>query len=303
MRVRQRVRVVNAPVRVLRVIARLNVGGPAQHVHWLAQGLVHHGYRTLLAHGQVGEGESPFEPAPGAPGLERVVVPGLGRAVRPADDLRALAHLVRLCHRHRPCIVHTHTAKAGTLGRIAAAIAGVPIVVHTFHGHVLQGYFGPLVSTLIRAVERSLAARTDAIIALSERQRRDLAWRHRVAPASRIHVVPLGIDLAPLREIAASRQRPGGAPQAAALRRRLGVPARAPLLGWIGRLVPIKRIDRALEAFARLDPALGAHLVVAGGGPERERLDALARTLGVRERVHALGVCLPVAPLYAALDA
>jgi glycosyltransferase involved in cell wall biosynthesis len=191
-----------------------------------------------------------------AAGAEVVAVPGLGRAVRPLDDLRALGALAALVRRARPAIVHTHTAKGGALGRAAAVLAGAPRRVHTFHGHVLEGYFGRAASEAARAAERFLAAATDAVVCLSPRQRRDLVGRFRVVPRSRAFVIPPGLDLEPYRDVSALRGR---------LRAELAIPPGAPLLGAIGRLVPVKGPDLLLDAFAEIARARpDARLVVAG---------------------------------------
>src|SRR5437870_3127053 len=131
-------------VRVVRIIARLNVGGPARHCLLLGPALARRGFEQVLATGDLDAGEAcalEREPWLGA-GSRIARIPGLGRRISVRDDARALAALVGLLRRERPLVVHTHTAKAGALGRIAARIAGVPVVVHTFHGHVLSGYFG-----------------------------------------------------------------------------------------------------------------------------------------------------------------
>jgi hypothetical protein len=134
---------------VLRVIARLNVGGPARHVTILDRGLARLGFETMLVYGEVGPGEASLEGGLASPPIASRKIRELGRRVSPWSDLRAFAALVALVFRIKPDIVHTHTAKAGTLGRIAASLYNVTrrrrdrcLVVHTFHGHVLHGYFG-----------------------------------------------------------------------------------------------------------------------------------------------------------------
>src|SRR5687768_700613 len=134
---------VGRKVHIIRVIARLNVGGPAFHTVLLTSDLDPVRYRTTLVVGEVGEGEGDMAYFASERGVRPLVLPELGRAIRPTDDLRALWKLYRLMRRERPSIVHTHTAKAGTLGRLAAVAARVPVRIHTFHGHVFSGYFSP----------------------------------------------------------------------------------------------------------------------------------------------------------------
>ena len=183
--------------RVLRVFSRLNIGGPSLHVIHLSAGLASHGFETHLVVGQTGTHEGDFLDLAHARGVDLSVFPELGRAIHPLNDLRALLKLYRLMRRERPAIVHTHTAKAGALGRIAARLARVPVVLHTYHGHVLSGYFHPLANHFFRGIERALAPATDVLLTVSESVKEDLV-RLGVASADRVRVVPLGLDLQPL---------------------------------------------------------------------------------------------------------
>lgn len=255
-------------MRVLRVIARMNVGGPAHHVSLLARRLPSHGYEQLLVAGRVGAGEAEHPDAALA-----VRVGSLTPALRPFDDLRALLALVRLTRTYRPDLVHTHTAKAGVLGRLAArlALGRRPLVVHTYHGHVLEGYFGRAVSLAYRMLESALARTSDALVGVSTATVDDLV-RLRVAPRDRFRVVPLGLDLS--RFLVVDRE--------ATVRREWGIADEEVLVVFTGRLVPIKRVDVLLRAVAAARAA-GAHvrLAVVGGGPLESRLEALAQELGL----------------------
>jgi Glycosyltransferase Family 4 len=146
-------------IKIMRVIARMNMGGPAHHVALLSANSDPERYETVLCHGVVGRGEADLSSAADRLGVRREVIPGLRPELRPIDDLRALFHLVR-------AVVDTHTAKAGMLGRLAAAIAvrPRPVVVHTYHGHVLEGYFGRFQNAFYRSLERGLARISDALI-------------------------------------------------------------------------------------------------------------------------------------------
>jgi glycosyltransferase involved in cell wall biosynthesis len=230
--------------------------------------------------------------------VDVVRIDQLGREISPLRDLVATLRLARLIRRERPDILHTHTAKAGTVGRVAALLAGrraPPIVVHTFHGHVLRGYFGPLRSRLFRLLERWLAARTTALIAVSPQVRDDLVALG-VAPPERFAVIRLGIEL--------DQRVAGGQNGRIESRRYLGIPADRFAVGWIGRMTAVKRTDDVLVAFKRLrDEGVDAVLCMVGDGPDREQLERRAHELGVIRDTLFLGYQEDVAPFYAAFDA
>ncbi len=268
------------PIRIARVIARLNIGGPAQHVILLTIGMDRARFRTTLITGMVGRGEGDLSSMAQAQGVEPIVIPALRPAIRPMRDVVALGALVRLFRHLRPDIVHTHTAKAGTLGRLAARLAGVPRLVHTFHGHVLDGYFSPGATAFFLRVERALARGTDRIITVSPRLR-DALLAMGIGRPEQVEVVPLGLDLD--RFVRMRRERGD-------LRPSLGIPAEVPLLGIVGRLVPIKDHPTLLRALTLLpDGNQAPHLLVVGDGGRREELRQLTHHLGLTSRVHYLG--------------
>ena len=193
----------NRPIRVLRIIARMNVGGPAWQVSVLNRGLAEHRFESRLIVGDVGEGEAAFI-ALRDPDLPVLKIPALGRSIRFGDDLRAFVALRRAIRDYRPDIVHTHTAKAGLLGRIAAATCRVPIRVHTFHGHVLHGYFNRWVTRLVRIVEGLLARRTTALVAVGERVRDELLGAG-IGLTDQYVVIPPGVMLGALPDRMSSR--------------------------------------------------------------------------------------------------
>jgi glycosyltransferase involved in cell wall biosynthesis len=285
-------------VRVLRVIARLNMGGPALHVAYLTDGLKERGYETTLVAGTIGRHEESMEFVAERLGVEVVKLPELGREISPLRDLFAAARLAELIRRERPHILHTHTAKAGAIGRIAALLAGParpPVIVHTFHGHVLRGYFDPLRSRLFRLLEHQLARISTALIAVSPEVRDDLV-RLGVAPPAKFVVVRLGIELE--RRVAAD------AAARAQTRRLLGIPPDRFVVGWIGRMTGVKRTDDLLLAFRELRRrGVDACLCLIGDGPDRDRIERTAHDIGVVRDCLFLGYQEEVAPFYAAFDA
>jgi glycosyltransferase involved in cell wall biosynthesis len=285
-------------IKVLRVIARLNMGGPALHVAYLTAGLRDRGYDTTLVAGTLARGEDSMGFVADGLGIDVVRIEELGREISPFRDLFATMRLARVIRRERPEILHTHTAKAGAVGRLAALLAGrarPPVIVHTFHGHVLRGYFGPLRSRVFLALERWLAAHTTALIAVGPQVRDDLVALG-VAPAERFAVIRLGIELE-------ERVRPEDDGRAET-RRYLGVPADRFVVGWVGRMTAVKRTDDVLEAFRLVrEHGVDACLCLVGDGPDRERLERRASELGVIRDTLFLGYQEDVAQYYAAFDA
>ena len=258
----------------------MNVGGPAYHVSLLA-GRMGSPFSTLLATGSLAPDEGSFEDLADRYGAHLVKIPGLGPQLIPHHDLRALLALIRLIRRTRPDIVHTHTAKAGFLGRTAALfVRPRPIIVHTYHGHVLSGYFGPLKTWLFRTLERLLAHVSDRLIAVSESTKTELVDL-RIAPPARFEVIPIGLDLD--RFLAVGPQRDER------LAEEIGARTGEVICTFVGRLAPIKRVDVLLDAMARVDPAIPLRLAVVGDGEQREEMETRATELAIESRVHFLG--------------
>ncbi|MCP9487203.1 MAG: glycosyltransferase family 4 protein [Gaiellaceae bacterium MAG52_C11] len=286
-----------APIRVLRVIARLNMGGPALHVAYLSAGLAERGYETTLVAGSLAPGEGSMAYVAEDLGVRIVKLDALSREISPVRDAISVVRLARLIRELRPQILHTHTAKAGTVGRLAALLAGdarPPIVVHTFHGHVLHGYFGPLKSRAFRLLERLLARVTTRLIAVSPQVRDDLVSLG-VAPAEMFSVVRLGIELGERVQT----QVAGGDTRA-----RLGITPGRFVVGWVGRMTGVKRTDDVLESLARLrERGIDAVLVMIGDGPDRDAVEQRASELGIVRHCYFLGYQEDVSGWYRAFDA
>lgn len=283
---------VDRRIRVLRVFSRLNIGGPSFHVIFLSAGLDARGYETRLVVGKESPREGNLLDLASERGVAVVMLEGLGRAIRPFDDVRAFRALYRLVREYRPTIVHTHTAKAGVLGRLAARLAGVPVVVHTYHGHVLRGYFPGFVSAPLRVIERVLNRMSDAVVTVSESVGHDLE-RLGVIGARPVRVIPLGLELERL-----ARPLPRGL-----LRPEAGFADDAPLVGIVGRLVPIKDVGTFLGAAAKVLAAEPrARFSVVGDGDERAQLEAAAAQAGLGDRVRFHGWQRDTAAVYGDLD-
>lgn len=258
----------------------MNLGGPAHHVALLSRGLESRGYEALLVTGRVGAGE---EEHTEMDGIQVRYLDSLGPDIRPVKDLRALFELVRLVRSYRPSIVETHTAKAGMLGRVAARLAGGqrPLVIHTYHGHVLRGYFGRLKTGAFRWIERGLARISDLLIGVSLATVDELVAL-KIAPREKFAVVPLGLDLDPFLAVGPDADR--------SFREEIGAQPDEVLFTFTGRLVPIKRPELMLRSLA-LARAAGApaRVAVVGDGLLRPELEELASSLGCAEAVDFLG--------------
>jgi glycosyltransferase involved in cell wall biosynthesis len=283
-----------APIRILRAITRLNIGGPARHVILLNQGLDDGiEFTSTLVTGLPAPHEGDMAPLARERGVQPVVLPELGREISPLDDLVSLARMVQLIRRLKPDIVHTHMAKAGTVGRLAATICGVPLIIHTYHGHVFHGYFGRARTQAFLAIERALGLATHRIITVGEGQRDEIAGYH-VAPLSKLVPIRLGLDLGQFLDAERERGR---------LRAELRLADDTPLVGIVARLVPIKAHEVFFDAALRVGRALPeTTFLVVGDGERRAELEALVDRLGLADRVRFLGWRGDLRRVYADLD-
>jgi glycosyltransferase involved in cell wall biosynthesis len=278
--------------KVVRLITRLNIGGPAIHTILLTAGLDRSRFTPLLVAGSETSTEGNMLPLAERLGVRPHSIPELGRAVRPGQDLVAFAKVLRLLRSCRPTIVHTHMAKAGAIGRIAARLAGVPIVVHTFHGHVFHSYFDNVRTAAFLTAERLLARLSDRLIAVGDRQRDEIA-AYGIGDRRKLVAVPLGLDLQPFL---APTSR-------GALRGTLGIADETPLVGIVARLVPIKAHETFLQAAALLvKQRPDVRFAIVGDGERRATLQAEARALGLDGLVHFLGWRRDLPAVYADLD-
>jgi glycosyltransferase involved in cell wall biosynthesis len=265
--------------RVLRILNRMAVGGPVLNATLLTRYMAPE-FETLLLVGEREGHEQSADYLADRLGISFQTMKGMGRAINPLSDFSVYGELKKLIRQFRPDIVHTHAAKPGALGRLAAAAAGVPVIVHTFHGHVFHSYFSPLKSKVFIQTERFLARRSSAIIAISEQQRRELVEDFRIAPADKFHVVPLGFDL--------DRFRTGSEEKRARFRSEFGLDEDAIAIGIIGRLVPVKNHGLFLDALRKVLNKTGKKVkaFLIGDGDARPGLEEKARQLGIPFSVH-----------------
>lgn len=295
-------------MKILRIIARLNVGGPARHVVWLTDALHGGEFETTLIAGTVPEGEEDMSWFAERHDVRPLYIEEMSRELSPKDAV-SLIKIYRTMRRERPDIVHTHTAKAGTVGRAAAflykwltpgTLIGRPRkvrVVHTFHGHVFHSYYGKTKTNVFIAIERVLARlATDRIVTITAQQLDEINKQVRVGRSQQFEVIPLGIDLAAFADDGAKRE---------SFRRELNVSENELLIGFVGRLTEIKNIPLFLEVakiYNESEEAPKARFVIAGDGHLRSSLEAKATKLGIAEKVVFVGNREDADVVYAGLD-
>jgi len=282
------------PIRIMRIITRLNIGSPAMHAVLLTQRLGPPLYESVLVCGANQPQGGSMAYFAEERGVQPVYIEELGDALDPVTLTRLIWRLYLLMRQLRPDIVHTHMARAGFAGRAAARLAGVPIIVHTFHGHVFSGEFDPLSTRLFITLERLAARWSDTIITQTQSTRRELAEVYRVARQARMTILPLGLDLD------AFAHTPRGL---GTFRRQWGIPPDAPLVGIVGRMVPVKNHALFLEAAAQVrERRPDARFVIVGDGETRRDIEAQIDRLGLRGCVTLTGWQRDLAPLYSDLD-
>jgi len=286
-----------SPIRVLRVQSRICVGGPALNTILLSEKLDPARYQTVLVGGRLEPGEKSMASLAYEKSVPIHLIAEMGRAVHWWDDWRALRRLIALIRLYRPHVVHTHTAKAGAVGRVAAWLCRVPCRVHTFHGHVFHGYFSPFKSRLVVWLERLLAMISSRIIAISPRQREEIVERYRAVPARKCEVVRLGFELDKIV---------GGTP--GRFKQRLELPPETRLVGILARLAPVKNHQLLLRAIAHWrdlhhgGPPRDVRFLIIGDGELRGELEALTAELDIADWVRFTGWQGDVADIYADLD-
>ena len=260
--------------RVLRILNRLIIGGPSKNAVFLSR-YMQPGFETLLVIGGKDEHE---QDADGLAAEHEIIphcIPEMKRAISFNDDWKAYQKLKKLIKEFKPDIVHTHAAKSGALGRLAARHCNVPVIVHTFHGHVFHSYFSPLKTNFFIRAERYLAGFTDGIVAISEKQRHELAEKFRIAPAGKFHIVPLGLDLDPFTEHQDEKRKK--------FRSQYGIDEHTIAIGIIGRLVPIKNHRLFIQAIKKVtdQSAQKIKAFIIGDGESRASIETLAAESGI----------------------
>ncbi len=267
--------------RILRILNRFNLGGPTYNAAYLTKYLSKD-FETLLVGGANGDSEKSSKYIVNQLGIEPHVIPSMRREISPADDYRAYKEIKDIIKAFKPDIVHTHASKAGALGRLAAIHQDVPVIIHTFHGHVFESYFGPLKTSFYQKVERYFARHSNRIIAISDNQKNDLTKKYKICPEEKVSVVPLGFDLSRFRENKEEKR--------ALFRQNYKIKDDEIAIGIIGRLVPIKNHSMFLDALKIIQNKTSKKIraFIVGDGESREIIKQKAINLGI-DFVNGLG--------------
>jgi glycosyltransferase involved in cell wall biosynthesis len=281
----------NHKSKIVRIISRLNVGGPSFQVLLLTANLDKNRYDSILICGKEEDGEGNMFDLARSMGIQPVVIPEIGREVRPFKNLIALFKLITILRREKPDLVHTHLAMAGFIGRLAALISGRPKIVHTFHGHSLHGYWGKFKTRFFSTLERISAGYSDCLIAVSDKVREDLIKSNIIKPEKSV-TIHLGLQLERFLNIGEYKGQ---------LRRELGIPENAVLVGIIARLVPVKNHRLLVDAALRIKNDNVRYLVV-GDGYLREELREYIRSKGLDGKFIFTGFRKDLERIYSDLD-
>lgn len=261
--------------KVLRIINRLNLGGPTFNAALLSKFLAPE-FETMLVSGMKADSEESSEFIVKNLDLQPVYIPEMYRELNPFRDYKSYFKIRELIRQFKPDIVHTHAAKAGAVGRLAAAHEGVPVIVHTFHGHVFHSYFSPAKTRVFLEIERYLAKRTTRIVTLSEIQKQELSQIYKVAPAVKFDIIPLGFDL--------EKFETGQAEKRQKFRQAYNIDEDEIAIGIVGRMVPVKNHRLFIKALsitaARTKKKIRAFII--GDGEERSNIEMFAKELGIQ---------------------
>ncbi len=258
--------------RVLRIINRFNLGGPTYNAGYLTKYLSPE-FETKLIGGPNEESEADSLFILDSLGVEGEILPRMRRSINPLNDFLTLLEIIRIIRNYKPQIVHTHASKAGTLGRLAAWLCGVPVIVHTFHGHVFHSYFSSLKTNIFKQIEQFLARRSHAIIVISHGQKKELCEIHKIVPEHKAHVIPLGFDLSRFYHISEEQRK--------TFRSHYHIAENEVLIVIVGRLAPVKNHNMFLRVAKlvkeELHSSICRFMIVGDGETRKECLSKTAK--------------------------
>ena len=284
-------------IKIFRLMTRLNIGGPAIQGAILTNAFNNEKFESVLVAGVMERGEEQMDFLLSKYGVKPIFIPKLKREIRPLADIVSLYRICKLMKQYRPDIVHTHTAKAGFLGRVAAFFVRVPIRVHTFHGHTFYGYFNSLKNSMFLFVERVLAKLTNAIIAISPLQHKDITETYKVTKKDKCEIIPLGLDLDDYLRINFFPKH----------KENIGLKNEDIVIGTVGRITEIKNHKLFLDIaqiFYDSDIAknISVKFILIGGGELKDEIESYKNKLGLKDKVFLTGWQKNMTKIYSAMD-
>lgn len=260
--------------KVLRIINRLNLGGPTYNAAYLTKHLSAE-YETMLLAGMKDDTEASSEFIVRDMGIEPQYIADMHRSINPLNDVKAFFEIIKIIRQYKPDIVHTHAAKSGALGRVAAFVCGVPVIVHTFHGHVFHSYFHPAKTKTFILIERFLAAISTKIVAISNLQKKELTQDFKICKPEKMEVIPLGFDLKRFTENQEEKRKQ--------FREDYNVAEDEIAIGLVGRLVPVKNHRLFLDVINQVksQTTKKVRFFIVGDGEERNNIESYAKELGI----------------------
>lgn len=260
--------------KVLRIINRLNLGGPTYNAAYLTKHLSAE-YETMLLAGMKDDTEASSEFIVRDMGIEPQYIADMHRSINPLNDVKAFFEIIKIIRQYKPDIVHTHAAKSGALGRVAAFVCGVPVIVHTFHGHVFHSYFHPAKTKTFILIERFLAAISTKIVAISNLQKKELTQDFKICKPEKMEVIPLGFDLKRFTENQEEKRKQ--------FREDYNVAEDEIAIGLVGRLVPVKNHRLFLDVINQVksQTTKKVRFFIVGDGEERNNIENYAKELGI----------------------
>lgn len=260
--------------RILRIINRLNLGGPTFNAAYLSKYLAPE-YETILVAGMKDESEESSEFIVRELGLEPVYIAEMRRSINPLNDYLAYQKIKKIIQKFKPDIVHTHAAKAGALGRLAASACGVPVILHTFHGHVFHSYFNPIKTKTFIQIEHYLAKKSSCIVAISEKQKEELSLIHKICEPKKIAVIPLGFDLSKFQNNQTQKRK--------SFRENYLLDDDEIAIGIVGRIVAVKNHKLFLNALKNVlnQTTKKVRAFIIGDGEDRKTIEYFAQQLNI----------------------
>ena len=269
--------------RILRIINRFNLGGPTYNVAYLSKFLAPE-FETMLVGGMKEDSEESSEFILKNLGIKPIIIPEMRRSVNLLNDFSAYQKIKQLIKDFKPDIVHTHASKAGAIGRFAAIQSKVPVIVHTFHGSVFHSYFDNFKTTIYKTIERHLAKKSSAIIAVSEKQKQELSLLHKICEPEKIHVIPLGFDLLKFQENQEEKRKN--------FRQKIFLSEDEIAIGIIGRIVPVKNHELFLRSLKIVKEKTSKKIkaFIIGDGEDRKKMEQLAENLNLNSSAKGEGL-------------